>query len=204
MLLPPAHLLVFGFVRWQCQPVTKLSLPLHAIRHPAGDVHILFFYRLKKMERLKKQIRDNYFKAFDDLLEKSLVDQDFEWIIQLFDELRIRIAQQIPKRVDLHQKIAEEMDVTIFGQMLKNNCYKGEDLYHLIEYVFGWFEKLQAPARDASTAEEKRKVLGMLQTSTFGKIVPAFLRAAHTILDTIEDDKKEFQRRMAEIAAQKK
>ena len=69
------------------------------------------------MDRLKKQIRDNYFKAFDDLLEKSLIDQDFEWIIQLYDELRVRIARQIPKRVDLHQQIAEEMDVTM-GQLL--------------------------------------------------------------------------------------
>ena len=147
------------------------------------------------MERLKKQIRDNYFKAFDSLLEQSLVDQNFDWVVQLYDELRIRIAKQIPNRVDLHQQIAEEMDITIFEQMLKNNCYKGEDLYNLIEYVFGWFQKLQAPARDAGTASEKRRVLSMLQTSTFGKIVPAFLRSAHSILDTIEDDKKTFMQK---------
>lgn len=155
------------------------------------------------MDRLKKQIRDNYFKAFDDLLEKSLIDQDFEWIIQLYDELRVRIARQIPKRVDLHQQIAEEMDVTIFGQMLKNQCYKGEDLYHLIEYVFGWFEKLQAPARDAATAARKTAVLAMLSTDTFGKIVPAFLREAHAVLDEIETDKAVFQRRMEELHAKK-
>lgn len=155
------------------------------------------------MDRLKKQIRDNYFRAFDDLLEKSLVDQDFDWVIQLYDELRIRIAAQIPKRVDLHHRIAEEMDVTIFGQMLKHNCYQGKDLYHLITYVFEWFEKLQAPARDVSTANEKQKVLKMLETSTFGKIVPAFLRSAHSILDTIEEDKKAFQRRMAEVSRKK-
>ena len=151
------------------------------------------------MERLHKQIRDNYLRAFDDLLEKSLIDENYDWVVKLYDELRQRIAKQIPKRTDLHAKIAEEMDITIFEQMLKNHCFKGEDLYHLIAYVFGWFEKLQSPARDESTEKTKQRVLGMLQTHTFGKIVPAFLRAAHEVLDTIESDKAEFQKRVAEL-----
>ena len=145
------------------------------------------------MERLQKQIRTNYLKAFDAIVQQSLLDNEFDYIVRLYDELRQRIACQIPRRTDLHQEIAEHMDVVIFRQLLEHDHFKGDDLHRLISYVFGWFEKLQAPARDATTAAAKARVLGTLDGShTFGQIVVAFLRSSHTILDEIEADKAAF------------
>lgn len=141
------------------------------------------------MERLQKQIRDNYLKAFNAVVEQSIVDEQFDFIVRLYDEIRQRIAAQIPRRVDLHAEIVEHMDVTIFRQLLENHHFGGADMVQLIEYVFGWLVRLQAPVRDRSTAAKKAEVLASVQTETFGKIVVKFLRATHGILDEIEADR---------------
>lgn len=149
------------------------------------------------MERLERQVRENYLKAFDSIIEQSLVDKEFDYIVRLYDELRQRIARQIPNRLDLHHSIAERMDIVIFRQLLENDHFKAEDLKQLIAYVYGWFEQLQAPARDATTAAAKARVLGTIDGShTFGQIVVAFLRSSHTILDEIEADKVAFHAEM--------
>ncbi len=155
-------------------------------------------------ERLEKQIRDNYLRAMDSLLEQSLIDNDFDWVVRLYDELRRRIAQQIPTRVDLHQEISENMDVDIFRQCLEHGAFSGEDLHRLIAYVFSWFERLQAPARDRETAAKKAEVLAAMSSGrTFGQIVPLFLRACHTILDQIEADAAAFRARRGRSSAEK-
>jgi len=145
-------------------------------------------------QRLEKQIRDNYLRAMDDVLQQSLVDQEFDWVVRLFDELRKRIAKQIPHRTDLHREIAENMDAQIFRQCLAHRAFSGEDLHRLIAYVFSWFERLQAPARDKETAAKKGEVLhAMASGGTFGTIVPLFLRTCHHILDLIEADAAAFR-----------
>jgi hypothetical protein len=149
------------------------------------------------MERLERQVRENYLKAFDAIVEQSLVDKEFDYIVRLYDELRQRIARQIPNRMDLHQSIAEHMDIVLFKQLLEHDHFKAEDLQQLMSYVFGWFERLQAPARDATTAAAKARVLGTIDgRHTFGQIVVAFLRTSHTVLDEIEADKVAFHAEM--------
>ena len=83
------------------------------------------------MERLQKQIRDNYLKAFDAVVEQSL-DEQFDYIVRLYDEIRQRIAAQIPRRVDLHAEIVEHMDVTIFRQLLENHHSYNSLCFHHI------------------------------------------------------------------------
>ena len=153
----------------------------------------------EKMEGLQAQIKEQFQKAFDDLLEQKLKEKDFEWVTRLYVEIRDRICALIPRRADVHAQIKEQMDEVIFRQMLDADAYKPEDLVNLIGYVFHWFAQLQSPARDTSTEEKKQALFALLSTpgTTLASFVPVFVKTTHAVLDEIEADKAAFREQMS-------
>lgn len=152
------------------------------------------------MNALQTQISNQFKKAFDDLLEKKLVEKDFEWVARLYVEIRERLCNLIPRRKDLHEKIREEMDATIFVQMLENDMFKIEQILNLINYVFGWFEKLQSPHRDDATEKRKQELYVFLRkpNCTLASFVPFFIKKMHIIIDEIDNDTKEIKKLLAQ------
>lgn len=142
---------------------------------------------------MEKQIRDTYYKAYKNALEEQLVQNNYDWVCKLHREIVIRICSLIPKRSDLHDQIAENMDPILFKQQLENNCYKGEDFHKMVHYVYGWIKKLCSPARDTEVQASMDLLYKDMQNGdTFGTLVPKFIFGVHEHLDQIEQDKKEF------------
>ena len=142
---------------------------------------------------MEKQIRDTYYKAYKNALEEQLVQKNYDWVCKLHREIVIRICSFIPKRSDLHDEIAENMDPVLFKQQLENDCYKGEDFHKMVHYVYDWIKKLCSPARDTEVQASMDLLYKDMQNGdTFGKLVPKFIFAVHEHLDQIEQDKKEF------------
>jgi hypothetical protein len=142
---------------------------------------------------MEKQVRETYYKAYRGALEEQLVQKNYDWVCKLHRELVIRICAQIPKRADLHDTIAENMDPVLFKQQLENDCYKGDDFHKMVNYVYEWIKKLCSPARDTEVqASLDALYASMGNGDTFGKLVPAFIFGVHEHLDQIEQDKKEF------------
>ena len=56
------------------------------------------------MEKIENQIRDTYYKAYKDALEKELNEDKFEWVCKLHAEIVCRLCLLIPNRKDLHGK----------------------------------------------------------------------------------------------------
>ena len=145
--------------------------------------------RIQEMENIQKQIRQTYYKAYKDALEEQLNNNNFNWVCKLHDEIVIRICSMVPKRTDIHNRIAENMDPILFRQMLENNCYEPKNFVALIEYVYGWIGKLCAPARDEEVARSKKQLYTMMeQGATFGKLVPMFIFSVHEHLDAMDED----------------
>ena len=141
------------------------------------------------MQNIEAQIRDQYYKAYKDVLEEQLNNDRFHWVCNLHKEIVIRICQLIPKRKDLHDQIAENMDPVIFKQMLESKTYRPEDFVKLVQYVFGWIKKLCAPARDAEIDASLNRLFGMMQNrATLGKLVPEFVFSVHKHIDQIIED----------------
>jgi len=141
------------------------------------------------MQKIEAQIRDTYYKAYRDALEQQLNEDQFDWVCKLHREIVIRLCQLIPKRKDLHDKIAENMDPVIFKQMLESKTYRPEDFVKLVQYVFGWIKKLCAPVRDAEIDASLNRLFGMMQNrATLGKLVPEFVFSVHKHLDQIDED----------------
>jgi len=148
------------------------------------------------MNNLEEQIKTQFRKAFDDLLEESLKSDkpDWDWLTKLYKELRDRICNLTPHRKDRIAEIYEHMDADLFHQMVSNNAFDAESMIKLVDYVFFRIRELEAPARnpttDAKLAELKQ--IFFKEGTTFGSFVPQFLKFAHRRIDEIDDDKQKF------------
>jgi len=149
---------------------------------------------------MEEQIRTTYTKAFKDALEQDLNNEKFDWVCKLHREIVIRICSIIPRRTDLHDQIAENMDPILFRQMLDNKCFKGEDFVAMVDYVYGWLYRICAPVRDDEIKKTHEDLYIGLSTLTFGQLVPMFVVGVHDHLNKIvEDMANEQTKKMKEI-----
>ena len=80
---------------------------------------------------MEKQIREQFHRAFNDLLEESLSGDkpDWDWVVRLYSELRDKLCQLTPNRTDLHDEIKDSMDLEIFSQMIRNDVFKPDNVW---------------------------------------------------------------------------
>ena len=90
------------------------------------------------MERIQKQIKDTYHKAFYDLLQEKVNENppDYDWISKLYLEIRDKLTKLLKSSSPLRKEIEESMDPVIFNQMMRNNAFNGTDLFNLISFTW--------------------------------------------------------------------
>ena len=145
----------------------------------------------KQIDSLKKQLQDNFKKAFFDLLKEKVAQNppDYDWITKLYSEIQVKLKKLLKITSPLRKEIEECMDVELFDQMIRNNAFSGEDFYKLINYVFDLIKKLGSPARDKNIDDKKQEILDiMMNGGTFADIVPIFIKNANDTIDLIYID----------------
>jgi len=159
----------------------------------------------KLIDGVKTQLTEQYKLAFADLLRENLESEkpDWDWVTRLHAELRDRICNLIPNRVDIHADIHDKMDSGIFYSMISHGAFDGANLQSLITFVFTKIQELEAPAKITITGAKLQEILELFQSAdaTIATIVPAFIQAANERLDDVYNDKEIF---MAFLAKQKK
>jgi hypothetical protein len=140
----------------------------------------------KNLEIIEKQIRDNYHKAFYDLIDETINSSkpDYDWIVKLYDEIKIRMLVYIKKDSKTYVSIEESFDTKLFEQMIKNDVFDAVSMIKLVDNTFHWIKLLQAPYRDEASEIAKKTVLSAEPT----KIVSTFLREIYKLLDFLDED----------------
>jgi len=146
----------------------------------------------KNVNRLTKQVKETYKRAFFDLLEQKVAAQnpDFEWLTRLYGEIKTKLVSLLREGSDLRNEIEESMDCEFFHQLVSNNVFSPEDFYKLIRYVFEKCKQLQSPARDADTDAKLQEIVDFVDSGegTFATLVPMFIKNANECLDAIYED----------------
>ena len=143
------------------------------------------------MERIQKQIKDTYHKAFFDLLQQKVHQEppDYDWISKLYLEIRNKLTKLLKSSSTLRIEIEENMDPVIFNQMMRNKAFNGTDLFNLISYVFDKIKQLGSPARDQNTDQKKNEIFELMKNNgTFAQIVPLFIKNSNICIDLIYQD----------------
>ena len=146
----------------------------------------------KNVNRLTKQVKETYKRAFFDLLEQKVADNppDYEWLTRLYGEIRMKLVSLLREGSQLRNEIEESMDSEFFHQLVSNNVFSPEDFYKLIRYVFEKCKQLGSPARDAETDAKLQEIVDFVDSgdATFATLVPMFIKNANECLDTIYED----------------
>lgn len=143
----------------------------------------------EQMEKLEAQIKDTYYKAWTDLIEKELNEDKFDYVCKLHSEIVVRICSAIPNRGDIHDIIAENMDPVLFKQQLENKAFTGPDFLNLVQYVYTWIKRLSSRGRDQSIEDSLNEIMkNVNEGKTMGQLVPIFLIKVHSHLDDLDQD----------------
>jgi len=145
----------------------------------------------KNIDKLNKQIEDNFKKAFFDLLKQKVAENppDYDWITKLYTEIQVKLKKLLKPTNPLYKEIEEHMDIQLFDQMIRNNAFNGVDFYNLINYVFELIKKLGSPARDNLANSKKEEILNIMKNGgKFSDIVPIFIKNANECIDFIYTD----------------
>jgi uncharacterized pyridoxamine 5'-phosphate oxidase family protein len=135
---------------------------------------------------IEKQIKENYHKAFYDLIEENINSEnpDLEWLVRLYEEIRMRFLSYIKNNKKVRKQIEDDFDIEFFKHLISNNVFDFVSMIKLINMTFDWILKLQAPVHDETTIKTRKFVL----ESDPKKIVSIFIKEVHICLDQIDND----------------
>ena len=139
---------------------------------------------------MEQQLKEQFHKAFYDVIRESIRDGNHDHIVRLYAEIADRIASKVKPTGRAHQRIRQDFDVDLFRQILQHNAFSGQTLLGLVNTTFKWIRDLQMPIRDADTAAAKQRV--MESGTSMEEVVPAYIKEVHGCLDTLDQDLKEF------------
>lgn len=143
------------------------------------------------LDGLKNKIITQYKKSFYDLIEEKTCSDtpDYDWLVELYSEIREKLIYFLKKDSPLRKEIEESFDVELFSQMIKNNAFKANDLFNLINYTFEKFLQLGSPARDKNVKKMRDDLFSLMKdNATFGKIVSNYLKYTHMCLENFYED----------------
>ena len=140
--------------------------------------------------KIEEQIKEQFHKAFYDTIKHSVETQNYDHIIRLYSEIQDRLTAFLKKDGPTYRRLKQDFDVPFFEQRLRNNAFDGASLANLIEMTFSWIHNLQMPIRDTSTNEAKKRVMD--SGSTMAEVVPIYIKEVHSVINTMEQDMKEF------------
>ena len=145
----------------------------------------------KQTDALHDQIKHNFHLAWFNLLrEKTLQNPpDFDWIVNLYKELRHRLTCFLKKDSNVRKRVEEDLDVELFDQMIRNGAFQGPEFYNLVNYIFDTTLKLGSPVRDNDVKNLRKEILTALSNkATFAELVPLFFKNANIAIDWVHKD----------------
>jgi len=138
---------------------------------------------------MEDQIRNTYYQAFQDLLEEKIKSSspDLDWLTRLYTEIKQRLQRLVRPESPLWREMEENLDPSLFHQMMEYKVYNSTDVSRLVTYVFDLCLRLGAPARDHTTKERRDSLLEN-NSQDMSSLVPRFILLANQTLDEIELD----------------
>jgi len=147
---------------------------------------------------MEAQIRSTFRTAFWDLLEEG-IDGDLQvgWVTRHYMELPERLCRYLRPDGAFAAEIRASYDEAFFRQLLTHDAFDAVSAKSLIATTLGLVRQVQAPARDVELRRLEAELESELVsgTATFGKVFVRFLKGVHELLDTVDSDVRNLDRR---------
>ena len=144
------------------------------------------------LQKMREQWTIMAEKAFCDLLEERVARDppDYDWITKLYEEIRNKLTKILKKGSHLRVEIEDCMDIEIFDQMIRNEVFKYDDFYNLINYTFEKCKQLGSSGRDKETDAKLKEIMDHMYggNATFATIMPLYIKNINTCIDKMYED----------------
>ena len=124
------------------------------------------------INNIKEQVEATYKKAYWDKLKEDMNSKNYDSLLLALEEIRARIALLTPNRIDIHQTIAEFIDIELIKQMLEHDAMDNKFIYGLVNYIITTLKNLEAPVQNDKTEKWREESLKLLEDN---KDLPSFL-----------------------------
>ena len=99
----------------------------------------------KNMYNTMKEIME---KTYWETFEKDLSNKNYKPIVSILGDITNIITNLIPNRNDLHDELAENIDIKLIEQMIENDAMDGKYIYKMVKYIIKWSVNLDSSDND--------------------------------------------------------
>ena len=140
---------------------------------------------------IKNQVESTFKKAYWDKLVEDLDNKKYDSILLILEEVRARIALLVPNRIDIHQDLAEYIDVDWIKQMLDHDVLDNTFIYKLFHYIIDKLKEMEAPIYNKDTEKWREEMTQLFQEDIkHSAIFPIFFQKVYDKIEKIEEEKK--------------
>ncbi len=146
------------------------------------------------MNTLEARLNENMKRAYWDMMEKDIGNNDFRTAFAILEEIRARICLLVPKRVDLHQEIAESLDIDYFKQMQSHNALTIEIVQKITNYVIDKIKELGSQSDEPWNEIWREQINSkFIKNEPLTVILPTFFKEALHRIEKLEYEIKMFK-----------
>jgi len=143
------------------------------------------------VSKLKEQVKKTYKIAYWDKLKEDLDNKNYDSTLLILEEIRTRIALMVPKRIDIHQLLAEYIDIKFIKQMIDNNAIDNAYIYRLVQYIIDKIKEMGAPADNTNTEEWRDEIDKLFESDIkYSEFFPIFFQKTFNKIEKIEKEIK--------------
>lgn len=137
--------------------------------------------------RVERAMRESFANLIEKACSPPVSEEDAKWVSQLYEEMGQRLMSLTPRREDLHLRIEEALDPSLFTQMLAHDAIDTDDVRKVIQFVMGHLLLVCAPSQDASISRVRADLISRIDSGqTLGKVFPLLLNEVHSTCDEID------------------
>ena len=147
------------------------------------------------MNNLETRMSAAMKRAYWDMIETDISNNDFRTTFAMVEEIRARICLLVfAKRVDLHQQIAESLDVDYFRQMQSHNALTIEMVQKITNYIIDKIKELGSQCDEPWNEIWRERVNSkFIENKPLTEILPSFFKEAMHRLEKLEYEIKAFK-----------
>ena len=146
----------------------------------------------KKLEDL---IKENMQKAFWDKLENDMKEENYEMLLGVLEDIKNRLINIIPNRIDLHKEFHETIDTKLIEQMLSHKAVDDKYIYNMIQYIINQLKKFDSLDNEPNYEKFRQLINNQLSSNVkLHIILPRFFRESFLYIEELEENIRNFKK----------
>jgi len=146
------------------------------------------------MNTLEVRLNENMKRAYWSMMEKDIGNNDFRTAFAILEEISARICLLVPNRIDLHQQIAESLDIDYFKQMQSHNALTMEMVQNITNYITDKIKELGSQSDEPWNEIWREQINSkFIKNEPLTIILPTFFKESLHRIDKLEYEIKMFK-----------